>query len=92
MLTEEDLSSVLNSPLFQTWKVQFQDRIRDKIRDEIRDEILDEIRNEIWDELQELKSNVEENTCKIGEVIPYINETISDTCIEKISKGEFCHT
>ena len=73
-------------------KDEIQDEIQNEIQDEIQDEIRDEIRGEIRDKLQELKSNVEENTCKIGEVIPYINETISDTCIEKISKGEFCHT
>ena len=74
-LTEEDLTLVLNSPLFQQWKVQF--------REEIRKEILQDL------DIRKLKSDVEENTCKIDEVIPYINETISNTCIEKSSKGEF---
>ena len=35
-----------------------------------------------------MKSDVEENTCKIDEVLPYINENISKTCDEKLPKGE----
>ena len=86
-LTEDDL----NSPLFQQWKVQLQEEIRDKIQDEIRDEIRNEILQDLekTEVIRKLKSNVEENTCKIDQVIPYINETISNTCNEELSKGEF---
>ena len=76
-LTEEDLTLVLNSPLFQQWKVQF--------REEIREEILQDLdKTEV---IRKLKLGVEENTSKIHEVIPYINETITETCIEKLPKG-----
>ena len=90
-LTEDDLTLILNSPLFQQWKVQLQEEIRDKIQDEIRDEIRNEILQDLekTEVIRKLKSNVEENTCKIDQVIPYINETISNTCIEELSKGEF---
>merc|ERR1712079_291434 len=75
-LTEDDL----NPPLFQQWKVQ----LMEEIRDEIRNEILQDL--EKTEVIRKLKSNVEENTCKIDQVIPYINETISNTCNEELSK------
>ena len=83
-LLEDDVTSVLNSPSFQTWKVQFREEIRDEIRDEIQEEIRKEILQDLnkTDVIRKLMLDVDVNRCKVDEVIPYINETISQVGIQ----------